>query len=234
MLARPVADSLPAVSTLTHLQSHHMATARAARHAAFVREAALDSSTVTRTLLVAFPTTLRYARRLPCDNTLKEAFWRLAINAVPGSTIRPWLCPCASTPFPSPRIHAFWECPVAVQVRAQLASSIGFAPSRPSVWLLSCPPPRVPPPLWRLVCVASVYAMDVGRRRLWALFNAPSQPGIADRIAAASNVATLHFWTTLRDVARDQSAIVSDWLLSHDSPFMAVRDGRVVVNMPIS
>ena len=234
MLAHPVADSLPPVSTLTRLQCHQMATARAARHAAFVQEAAHGSSTVTSTLLATFPASLRHAWRLPCDNAVKETFWRLAINAVPGFNIRPWLCPCASTPFPSPRVHAFWECPVAVQVRAQLASGIGFTPSRQSVWLLSSPPPRIPPPLWRLVCIASIYAMDVGRRRLWALFNAPSPPGIADRVAAASNVATLHFWTTLRDVVRDQSAIVSDWLLSHDSPFLALRDGRVVVNMPIA
>ena len=91
------------------------------------------------------PSALACAWRLPCDNRVKEPLWRLAVDAIPGSRFRPWTCPClASSPSSSGRQHSFWDCPVAVGVRAQLSDARlpgGAVPAatQAAVWLLQTP-----------------------------------------------------------------------------------------------
>jgi hypothetical protein len=94
----------------------------------------------------------------------------MTVNATPGCTIRPWVCPCDrhAAPPPSSRLHTFWSCPVAVAVRGQLAAALGFDPPRWALWLLLRPSPAVGGPTWRLVSLAALDSMEWGRRRLWA------------------------------------------------------------------
>ena len=67
---------------------------------------------------------LRKAWSLKWDNNHKDIFWRLTVDGICGCSARStWGCPCCpfqAPAFPSreydPRIHAYWECPVAQAV----------------------------------------------------------------------------------------------------------------------
>ena len=132
-------------------------------------------------------------KEVPCFNAVREPLWRLAINAVPGANIRPWHCSCDlhGQPAASSRLHAFWDCPVAVAVRSQLAAGLppGTVVSRANVWLLQ-PPAGVPglcPRAWAMVALAALEAMEFGRRYLYALRCSPDwpDPGPAGHVALA-------------------------------------------------
>ena len=116
--------------------------------------------------------------RIPCPNFLKEPYWLLVYNGVHVSsryTSAPALqrpCRCG-TPGIQSLEHAFWDCPVAQEVRRILehplrvcgAITATYQLSRSEVWL-SIRPGRVAQWVWDTVTLIAVYAIDQGRREL--------------------------------------------------------------------
>lgn len=227
----------PSVRTLTSLLLAPWDTLRHQCHEAFVRAAlGVSSRVAVARPLASFRSSLRKAWRLRCPNPLKEPYWRLALDATPGSRVHPWRCPC-STDVPSPhgRPHSFWDCPVAVVVRRALEAAMpGTALHRSALWLLQPPAPTCSAPVWRLVCLAAIDAMDHGRRLLWAtrhrLAAAPSPlPGDVLSVVGAASV--VRFWSSLRDFAA-QAPVLPAFRVRPDHPFLAFVDGALVV-MPV-
>ena len=119
------------------------------------------------------------AWRLPCDNKVKETFWRLALNGLPTAQRQraQWPCGCG-TPGPD-RGHHCWTCPVARAVVASVEAQLPAA-SRPlqqqHLWL-GISPAAVHEGVWAAVCLAAVAAMDYGRRLMAArLLQVPADP----------------------------------------------------------
>ena len=212
---------------------------RTSRHAAFVRLAfpAPPPPLSPAIVLARFQASLAAAWRVPCDNRIKATLWRVALDAVPGARVRPWACPCCAPgpPATSGRQHTFWECSVALAVRGQLDAGMALAVTRPSLWLLA-PPPSIPPGLWSLVALTALAAMDHGRRLLWALASAPSwpAPGPARVLAvqAVGDAAALYFWAAIGDFAFAHPTPPHSVPVLASTPFLAVRDGRVVALLP--
>ena len=122
---------------------------------------------------------MRRLWRLPWENGRKEAFWRLAYDALPTAarlhTDEP--CPCGAADQRPGRQHHFWDCPVARGVIGQLeaACAVAAAPAPPpaplviaNVWLAR-PPPGIHAGVWGVVCLAAVEATAHGMRRLTGL-----------------------------------------------------------------
>ena len=222
----PLVSPPPPVRALTGILMAPAAARRAAEHAEFCRQAAgLHHNARGGAVLVQFRARLRAAWRLPCVGAVKVPLWRLAINATPGARCSDWHCPCGGAPAGGlPRLHTFWECPVAQAVRAHLGLALGVAPSRASVWLLGPPPvAAVHAEVWGLVSLASVAAMEHGRAFLWALHlqagrsRAPQPPAQVARVCAS---AVAHFWRTLHDFAAHGSAMARRWQLQPGHPFL--------------
>ena len=119
--------------------------------------------------------------RLPWDNAFKEVYWRLTQNGLATSARLHRAQPCGACGCqPAPggpligRRHHFWECPVAqavVQaVQQQLPQQWCVQPLQPHNLLFMHRPAgasrvtTVHAGVWRVVCLAAVNAMDVGRR----------------------------------------------------------------------
>ena len=151
---------------------------------------------------LAFRAALARAWRLPCDNRVKEPLWRLAVDAIPGSRFRNWTCPClASSPSSSGRQHSFWDCSVAVGVRAQLSDARlpgGAVPAatQADVWLLQ--PPSAGTNAWPTIALCATAAMEHGRQVLWAL-SSDGRRG-PEAVQTASNLAADRFWALLEEV----------------------------------
>ena len=171
--------------------------------------------------------------RLPCANALKVPLWRLALDAIPGARIRHWCCPCDlyRQHDAAPRLHSFWDCPVAHGVRAQLTRAMGGALlHREMLWLLTPPHPGIHRAVWQLVACLAIDAMEYGRRLLWARRHGSDWPdpgpagmcvlraglpahvvsehiwptilnGRLEVVTAVSNMAAARFWSTLDDFA---------------------------------
>jgi hypothetical protein len=181
--------------------------------------------------------------RIPWENANKEVLWRLAVNGVSGAGGCD-IClqgPCAcgggaltaaqirshdSTPL---RQHAFWDCPVAQAVVRQLQRGLGNRPlAQWNVWLLQ-PPRRVRIAVWRVVALAALSAMEVGRRALfreWVQRDRPEEARertAAARVAAAT--ASAAFWLALHDFAKGGRSLKGDgWdAVGHTHPFLAMR-----------
>ena len=181
----------------------------------------------------AFRTTLAAIWRTPFPNRLKCPLWRLAIDAVPGSRIPAWRCPCDlhRVHHAPARLHSFWDCPVALGVRAQLQRALGLdILPRHAVWLAQPPRPDIHIAVWRLVACLAIDAMDFGRRLLWARrhdqdWPDPGPAGLralragfpadvvdhhvlpavigarADAVQAVANRAAARFWRNINDFA---------------------------------
>lgn len=182
------------VQAATDLYTADIRTTRARAHRSFV-QLALDQATLTgvNASLASLRSIFSRAWRLPCDNSLKQTLWVLAINGLPGGRVAPWVCPCSPTSHLSPRLHTFWDCPVALAVRDQISNALAWtsppsysqlrpsqtqrqpnihAPVSPpldrsSLWLLQPPRPEIDSDLWALVCLSALHAMELGRRELW-------------------------------------------------------------------
>ena len=223
---------------LTDILTAGLTARRSADHLAFVRLALGPG--VTRTppagTLHAFRAALGRAWRVPCSNHLKEPLWRLAAGAILGSRVRPWTCPCASD-LPQPvcgRRHAFWDCPVAVAVRSQLAGLGPVPPPCSSVWLLRPPASDVCASAWALICMVAIYAMERGRRGLWAAQTVAGTSRLSpSAIAAIANASVADFWWALTDFAESHPDPPSTWSLRADHPFLCLRSGRLTVRGPV-
>ena len=70
------------------------------------------------------------------------------------------------------RRHYYWDCVVARGLRESMGMAMGAHPedslgvfARACLWLVR-PPPRLAPPVWDVVCLAALSAMDLGRQRI--------------------------------------------------------------------
>ena len=141
--------------------------------------------------------------RLPWDNQHKEVFWRLALNGLPLAARMPkdgQPCSCGTSgPLPG-RMHHFWECPVAVAVVSSLEAQLGgqlLAP--PNIWLAQ-PPVGVHTGAWELISLASISAMDAGRRLLYRQASTPdADTTTINRVAAARRHAIARLFILLQD-----------------------------------
>ena len=174
--ATSVAIPLLIVRAGTALQSQTTLDARSEQQRAYVR-LALEPTADLRAVghgLVNLRRTLHAAWSLPEQNVHKETLWRLASDGVASANDRAgWRCPGCPTAGSSPRLHCFWECPIAKAVRAELDKALRpdhvVVVSREAVWLGHPPPPSVHRDVWLVVCMAALGAMDHGRRQLWRL-----------------------------------------------------------------
>ena len=148
--------------------------------------------------------TLTRLWRLPWDNTHKEVYWRLALNGLPLAsrmppTPRP--CQCGShDPHPG-RLHHYWTCPAAVAVADAVSTALGGVPlTRSNLWLAR-PPPGIHRGVWDVTCLASLAAMDGGRRMMVARSMAapPDTPPDPALPAAAARHAVARLWILLED-----------------------------------
>ncbi len=115
------------------------------------------------------------------ENENKETLWRLAVDGLPLPSnthlarMPPEPCGCgiyggaAGRPS-SPRLHHFWECPVARAVREQIEWHLQAAPAavasgrmlRQHLWHAQ-PPPGCEQVAWNVIALAALSAMDIGR-----------------------------------------------------------------------
>ena len=117
--------------------------------------------------------------RLKWDNTFKEGYWRLVVNGLATAErmhLQEGRCVCGSVAGGPPgRRHHFWDCPVARAVVEEMQRQlVGWFPAvlQPQhVLCMVCPvavgvqgAPAMHKGVWRVVCLAAINAMDVGRR----------------------------------------------------------------------
>jgi hypothetical protein len=67
------------------------------------------------------------------------------------------------------------------------------------LWLGVKPAPQLHRLVWDMVCLAAIYAMNVGRRAAWATSSRLEVPALVDDIAC--RVARAGFWDVLADLA---------------------------------
>jgi len=161
--------------------------------------------------------TLGRLGRLPVPNVLKEPYWLLAYNGInvpsrcppPKPTAgqdaavlrptpqRPTTCLCGA-PGTLDLRHAFWECPVAQEIRLLLERPLwacGLLPGgvrlpRWSLWLIKRPGP-IAAWVWDIMALVAIYAMEEGRRDL---ARAAGEASTEARTRAACSRARLAFW----------------------------------------
>jgi hypothetical protein len=167
------------VKQATILQLRAVSDRRTGLHVAFVREAlGLGPQADAAARLPALRLALASAWDLRWESAFKEPLWRLALDGFPchGGThhppyysfqtqaIVPFSCLCGVVGG-SPRMHHFWECPVACTLRQYVGLHLpaGVVLQREHIWLLA-PPPGLHAEVWLAVGMAAVHGMDAGRR----------------------------------------------------------------------
>ena len=174
--ATPVPLLALSVKAATLLQLSPSLDAVAARHTAFLSDA-LGVPDPPAAALLAFRAALRRLWQLRWENRHKEAFWRLALDGFAGFTMHAAIrarggvvarCPCGAVMATGDRRHHFWDCPVAVCLRDVVAECLGAHGGLACrhLWL-ALPPPAVSPPVWDVVCLAAVAALERGRQLLF-------------------------------------------------------------------
>jgi hypothetical protein len=218
------------VRIATQLQLADVAAARREAHTAYVREALgphAGPDAVPAALGRLGDAFDRMWRQLLWENGNKEVLWRLAVDgvAMPGNShmraAPAYACGCGGyagghPPAVTPRLHHFWECPVAQAVREQVEVRLGAAVSRAQLWL-ALPPPQMQQCVWDVVVLAALGAVEVGRRFMCAELRRAAAAAVAAGAAAggAPRVepgprlcdravvrAVADFWSRLRGFAR--------------------------------
>ncbi len=211
----------------TTLQLTTLRADRRQRFAQFEALAGGITSSVPGTTIIE---TLPKLWRLPCDNMLKEVFWRLVYDALPTAARMHCSDPCGCGAAAPGRQHHYWDCPVAAAVVDEVAAGLSsrFRPvHRHHIWLTippspaashasaSSPLPQLHEGAWQLVSLAALAAMDHGRRLMHRRlhFDTPSfSPGHAlAGIAARSAVA--RFWDLLQELC-SSGALPMRWRTS--------------------
>ena len=178
--------------------------------------------------------TLRRLWKVRWENHYKEPFWRLSVDGFPMvgnshlSRLAAAVCPCGAPASPSPRDHAFWDCPVARAVLESLEPQVpGVVLCKHHVWL-ALPPPGVLPAVWDVVCLAAVFSVDVGRKCLYSPVPAGGLFSVVDR---ASYKAVVTFWSCLASFAELQPVKGALARVPVSHPFLGCVGGvRLVVN----
>ncbi|KAL4514492.1 hypothetical protein Ndes2526A_g03960 [Nannochloris sp. 'desiccata'] len=163
------------------------------------------------------------------DRKHTEILWLLAHDALPTAarlhtTDTCSCCPTITTPG---LLHHFWSCSVSEAIRnefwQQLSSLEGFSQStlrRHHLWLLECPLPSFYQPLWPVVALAALNAMDSGRRSLFRLSRNSSTASIptVERAAIRNGIAA--FWKLLAQFAANPQAPQRWSSLPEDHPII--------------
>jgi hypothetical protein len=188
------------------------------------------SRLVFDTTFAAFPATLRRLWIIPWENSHKEAYWRLALDAfamVGNSHMGGDVPPCACSPIViSPRLHYFWECTIARALVTMLSEISGYPVLRQHLWLAIPPNDLIWGRVWDVVCLAAMSSLREG----WVFMsthrlNANIDLGIA--------MVTATFWSRLSCFTSLGSTVLRFWSeLPQDQPFFAWRDGGLVVVRP--
>ena len=159
----------------------------------------------------SMPVLLQALWRLRCGNRIKEPYRRLVLNAIPTAERRhatAEVCWCGVSN--ADRAHHFWHCPVAQRVVVEVDSElIAFEARRgrqyipiamADVWLAR-PPRGVQLWIWRLVCLAAIAAMDMGRARACQLQLGEPQHSSAEIVRKAGQAAMARLWELLAEAA---------------------------------
>jgi hypothetical protein len=132
----------------------------------------------------AVATAQRQLWKLKWDNAFKEVYWRLVLNGLATAErmhLQQCNCVCGPVEGGQPgRQHHFWDCPVAQSVvRVLQQQLVGWFPGalQPQhVLCMVCPvavgvegAPVLHNGVWRVVCLAAINAMEVGRRAAYKL-----------------------------------------------------------------
>jgi exonuclease III len=192
---RSVALSALSVRVATSMQLGEVVAARLGLHRAYIVAALgmVPPAVVPDARLIDLRARLHDCWHLRWENAHKETLFRLVVDGMPGSRVdamRPKQCPCGVVPAAA-RHHAFWECPVAIAVRAAISTGLPAGSGvllREGLWLLQSPP-RVHPGVWSVVCMSALTAMAHGARFLWATHG--NQQRVAASAAPPSGQATL-------------------------------------------
>jgi hypothetical protein len=173
---------------------------------------------------------------LKFENTNKEPYWRLVIDGFPGFSMHRSqlggpgvaVCPCGTRMSTGDRAHHFWDCGVARALWFTIsdnADELNF--DKHHLWLVE-PPRGIVQPVWDVVCMAAIAALESGRRCLYA---ARCDEGISSNVLNRIKVQTVaDFWARLHSFAalgtkpRNWGAVPSNhpWLRRNN-------DGNIVV-----
>ena len=229
---RPLAFPDFSVRVGTRLQLSDVFSMRAVRFEQFVG-LAVAPSLPSQDAVPLLWRTLERLWRLRWENNAQEPYRRLVVNGLAtGERVGGQPCTCGASP--ADRDHHYWTCPVASAVVAELTTGLrrwrpaGFSVvQRSAVWLV-LPPQGVRQPLWDVVCLAVVAAMDFGRKLLYRrrAATASLRAGVPARAAA-------RFWELLADYAMLHAP--ASWLGDSlcDQPFFTCTPvGHTVVSLP--
>jgi hypothetical protein len=209
--SHPVTLPRLTVRFATSLQLEASRTDVLAKHHAFLADAYAPAAPPPPAA-AAFAATLRRAWQLPWEPRHKEPLWRLALNGFAAFPLHsralasgqpPPVCPCGAAMLAGPRRHHFWDCPLAAALRAHLELAVAPARiSRASLWLLR-PPHGVAPPVWDVVCMAALAALELGRQQLYGNRVGPGAAASAAAGQVATSVAAVlaDFWARLHSFA---------------------------------
>lgn len=203
----PITFDKLTVATATRLQQSPAVQAIATRHTTLLTTiAAIDA--VQQQQLPPVTSVLARWWQLKVANIYKEAAWRLSLNAFPTAQRMHLSTPCPACGHISPGLdHLFWSCPVATTVRDKIEQQLRAVNMLPTdqpvscaaVWLGQPPHPLMHRMIWDMVCLAGIYAMDIGRRTSWAVGQRLTTSQLVADIA--SRAATAAFWDALADFA---------------------------------
>ena len=179
------------------------------RHAAFWADAHAGGPGPPADWVATQRRTFRRLWALVWENRHKEAYWRLAVNGFAGfgmhaaqrgrgeATAR---CPCGVRMDAGDRIHHFWDCIIAQALRDELTEHAGVPILRTDLWLVRAPAPLAQP-VWDVVCLAAVAALELGRQQLYAS-RAAERLAPRAAIGRVSVAVVADFWARLSSYAR--------------------------------
>lgn len=203
-LGRPVTVFNLTVKDATQLQLGPARTARRQKFQEYVSEATGQPQQISRRGLGCIKAAQRTLWSLRWDNHYKEIYWRLPLNGLCTAARMHDAqaeCMCGST---APgRQHHYWDCPIAAAVVQNITANLPAAwCSRPAtrpallrehLWLMQTPagPRRMYQGVWKVVCLAALNAMDVGRKaaldfRMQHRAPHPAAPAIAGQLSITS------------------------------------------------
>jgi hypothetical protein len=204
------------VKLATKLQLGSLMQARAEKHTNFLLEACISMPAGHDTTPAFMLPIFKKLWALPWDNSRKEVYWRLTLDALPtAARMHQQGEPCNCGVMMPNRAHHFWDCPVAMAVRSEMERCLNndggqYTLQRHHVWLC-CPPGRLDlhTGVWQVVCLAAILAMNKAKRLLtkWRLEGglgahhrrSRPPPPLPQRIPAASRVAKAAFWDYVQD-----------------------------------
>jgi hypothetical protein len=172
--------------------------------------------------------------RLRWENHNKEVFWRLTVDGVPivGNShmqVQPQPCLCGVPVAGSVRRHHFWACSAAAAVVDVVATVVGQPLDMPSVWLARAPN-NMHQPVWDLVCLAVLGAMEDARRCLKVA--ARDNSGSGDAVAHAKARAVSGLWQRISDFVAMHKAPQGWAEVPPGHPFVGCDSGILKLNRP--